>query len=91
MSLLADHKLFLGAVGIALTSAVAGFGVSRIFERRDKSLFKISDENNPVSKYVTEHGIREPSVLTSLRKVRINRKAHSVGFFNFPVFSLLFA
>ncbi|RMX39724.1 hypothetical protein pdam_00008047 [Pocillopora damicornis] len=71
MSLLADHKLFLGAVGIALTSAVAGFGVSRILERRNKSLFKISEENNPVSKYVTEHGIREPSVLTSLRKATL--------------------
>ena len=76
MSLLADRKLFLGAVGVALTSAVAGFGVSRIFKHRNKSLFKISEENNPVSKYVTEHGIREPSALTSLRKVRINHIAH---------------
>ena len=76
MSLLADRKLFLGAVGVALTSAVAGFGVSQIFKHRNKSLFKISEENNPVSKYVTEHGIREPSALTSLRKVRINRIAH---------------
>ena len=76
MSLLADRKLFLGAVGVALTSAVAGFGVSRIFKHRNKSLFKISEENNPVSKYVTEHGIREPSALTSLGKVRINRIAH---------------
>ena len=76
MSLLADRKLILGAVGVALTSAVAGFGVSRIFKHRNKSLFKISEENNPVSKYVTEHGIREPSALTSLRKVRINHIAH---------------
>ena len=78
MSLLADRKLFLGAVGVALTSAVAGFGVSRIFKHRNKSLFKISEENNPVSKYVTEHGIREPSALTGLRKVRINRIAQQV-------------
>lgn len=73
MSLSADHKLLLGAVGIAVTSAVAGFTISRIFQRRNLSLYKISEEDNPVAKYVTEYGIREPSALASLRKVRIFR------------------
>ena len=40
MSLLADRKLFLGAVGVALTSAVAGFGVSRIFNIEIKASLK---------------------------------------------------
>lgn len=71
MSLLADHKLLLGAVGIAVTSAVAGFSISRIFQRRNLSLYKISEEDNPVAKYVTEYGIREPSALASLRKATV--------------------
>ena len=72
LSFLAENKLLLGAVGIALSSAAVGFVISRGFKRRNSFdvPFKVNSEHSPVTKYVFEHGIREPLPLMKLRQVK---------------------
>ena len=57
MSFLNEHKLLVGAVGIALSSAAAGYVISRIFIPRSSfdTPFKVCSEDSPVSKYVMKH------------------------------------
>ena len=85
MSFLTEHKLLFGAVGIAVSSAAAGFAISWVFQRRKKDLYKSYEEDSPVSKYVTEYGMREPSPLTELRKVRIEVDC-STGWLSWLIF-----
>ena len=71
MSFLDENKVLLAAVGIALSSAGAGFVISRVLNRRSLSYgpFKVNSADSPVTKYVVAHGIREPLPLTKLRQV----------------------
>lgn len=73
MSFLNEHKLLLGAVGIALSSAAAGYVFSRTLIQRSSfdTPFKVLSEGSPVAEYVLKHGIREPSPLAQLRRVMI--------------------
>ena len=74
MSFLSENKLLFGAVGIALSSAAAGFVIARVLGRRSNTLFKLAKahtELSPVNRYVMEYGLREPSPLRKLRQVRI--------------------
>ena len=80
MSFLTEHKLLFGAVGIAVSSAAAGFAISWGFQRRKMGLYKSYGVDSPVRKYVTEYGMRETSPLTELRKVRIEADC-STGWF----------
>ena len=72
MSFLGESKLLFGAVGIAVSSAALGFLISRGFKRGNSFNvpFKVISEHSPVTKYVLEHGIREPLPLMKLRQVR---------------------
>ena len=74
MSLLSENKLLFGAVGIALSSAAAGFVVSRLFGRVRTSdkLSKTHGIDSPINKYIAQHGLREPLPLAKLKQVRIN-------------------
>ena len=89
MSFLTEHKLLFGAVGIAVSSAAAGFAIGWVFQRRKKdSLYKSYEEDTPVSKYVIEYGMRETSPLTELRKVRIEADC-STGWFIWLIFLII--
>ena len=72
MPFLGESKLLFGAVGIAVSSAALGFLISRGFKRGNSFNvpFKVISEHSPVTKYVLEHGIREPLPLMKLRQVR---------------------
>ena len=75
MSLLSENKLLLASVGIAVSSAVAGFVAARVLGRKSDKVHKAkkmhAEINSPVKKYVMEYGLREPSPLRKLREVRI--------------------
>lgn len=74
MSFLNEHKLLFGAVGIALSSAAAGYVSSRTLIQRSSfdTPLKVLSEGSPVAKYVLKHGIREPSPLVQLRQATLN-------------------
>ena len=72
MSIFRENKLFLGAVGIALSSVAVGYYV---VGRRHKKMFSsnwktLSGGNDVVKQYLLDHGIREPESLRKLREVR---------------------
>lgn len=75
---MSENKLLFAAVGIAASSAVAGFVAARVLGRKsDEKVHKETKmhmEESPVKKYVLEYGLREPSPLRKLREVRIQRK-----------------
>ena len=75
MSFFSENKLFVGAVGIAVSSAVAGFVVARVLGRKSDEDFKDTKMhrkiNSPVNKYLMEYGLREPQPLRKLREVRM--------------------
>lgn len=75
MSFLSENKLFFGAVGIAVSSAVAGFVAARVLGRKSDEDYKETkmhmEINSPVTKYLMEYGLREPSPLRKLREVRM--------------------
>ena len=74
MSFLSENKLLFGAVGIAVSSAVAGFVAARVLGRKSDEVgkkMKTFMEISPVKNYVMEYGLREPSPLRKLREVRM--------------------
>ena len=75
MSFLSENKLFFGAVGIAVSSAVAGYVVARVLGRKSDKGFTATkmhrDMDDPLKKYLMEYGLREPSPLKKLREVRV--------------------
>ena len=81
MSLLSENKLLFAAVGIAASSAVAGFVAARVLGRKSGEEVhketKMPMRESPVKKYLMEYGLREPSPLRKLREVRISRKPNN--------------
>ncbi|KAJ7391362.1 Catechol O-methyltransferase domain-containing protein 1 [Desmophyllum pertusum] len=74
--ILSENKLLFGAVGIAVSSAAAGFVISRVFERKSSAsdISKLHRESSPVTEYVMEYGVREPLPLTKLRQATMNHQ-----------------
>ena len=74
MSFLSDNKILFGAVGLAVSSAAVGYVLGRRSERLNSSsreyLVKVTRPVGPLANYIMDHGIREPTTLTSLRQVR---------------------
>ncbi|XP_020621991.1 probable caffeoyl-CoA O-methyltransferase 2 [Orbicella faveolata] len=82
MSFLSENKLFFGAVGIAVSSAVAGFVAARVLGRKSDEDYKETkmhmEINSPVTKYLMEYGLREPSPLRKLREATMNHKLNHI-------------
>ena len=73
--LISENKFLFAAVGIAASSAVAGFVAARVLGRKSDEVPKETKTHveymSEVKKYVMEYGLREPSPLRKLREVRI--------------------
>ena len=75
MSFLSENKFFVGAVGIALSSAAVGYALARYRQQKPEKKYEYKVGGIVVPKaaadYFMEYGIREPLPLQKLREVRV--------------------